>query len=120
MIKINLATRKQSGLVPEGTKPKLSLSLGRIKTDQLKDLPIRKLVISVAVGLLASYSLDGYKESEIESLNAVVAKLTAKRDKQQEELKKFKEYEEIKKAVDADELLVRTKLEVIQKLISDR
>jgi Tfp pilus assembly protein PilN len=120
MIKINLAKRKQSLLVGEGQKTKMGAGLGRIKMDQLKELPIRKLGMAALVALIASYSLDNYKETRLLEGEAVVVKLQGEVEKIQNELKKFSDFEAIKKSVDADEATIKTKLDVIEKLVQDR
>jgi Tfp pilus assembly protein PilN len=117
MIKINLATRKQSGLSGEVK----SQSIGKkVNFDQLKDLPLRKVLLPVLVGIAASYYLESFKEEEIKKLDDVFAKVNQETTRLQNEVSKFKDIESIKTSLDEDEVVIRTKLETIQKLIEDR
>lgn len=118
MIKINLATQKQYGSLENAKGSKLALN--RPDLDALKDLPIRKVVLPLVVGVLATYLLDGYKEEELRKLDAVVVSLVAEGNKIKLEADKIHEYEPIKKSLDQDETDLKTKLDIIRKLISER
>jgi Tfp pilus assembly protein PilN len=119
MIKINLASRKQSFISADGKTSKGSSSLLK-GMDQLKDLPIRKILVPLLVGWLASFSLDSYKEETIAKLDKAIAKQKAEEVRIQSGLTKVKVYESLKKSLDSDELVIKTKLDTVQKLMADR
>jgi Tfp pilus assembly protein PilN len=121
MIKINLATRKQSGVMSETRLGSLNLGgLSKVNIDNFKDLPIKKLAVPLITGLLASYAVDFLKETEIKKQDDIIAKLNADGSVLQDEIGKLKSYEPIKKVVDEDEVTIKTKLDTIRKLIADR
>jgi Tfp pilus assembly protein PilN len=88
--------------------------------DQVKELPIRKIAIQLVVMILASYSLDNYKTEELKKLDEKSAQIAADTSRIQSELERYKSFEGLKKALDEDEMTIKTKLSVIRKLISDR
>jgi hypothetical protein len=124
MIKINLANRKQSGSGSDASAAKPINFTGKLNFDfdfsKAKDLPIRQILIPLVACILGSYFLDGYKEDEIKAVDATLAVLNAERTKLQAEAAKMKGYEEVKKSLEADEFIFRTKIDTIQKLITDR
>ena len=120
MIKINLASRKQSQVSADGKGSKGPVGLGGMSLGQFRDLPIRKLAIPIVVAMVASYSLESYQEEMVENVNKSITKLKADEAKIQTGLSKVKSYESLKKSLDADELVIRTKLETVQKLMADR
>jgi Tfp pilus assembly protein PilN len=122
MIKINLATRRQAEIVSDGSRSSKSFGsfLGGIDLDAAKDLPIRKVMLPLIVGVAASYMLDSYKEDELNKIQRLIEKQAADGKKLQAEVAKFKGYEGIKKALDEDEVTIRSKLETIQKLTETR
>jgi Tfp pilus assembly protein PilN len=119
MIKVNLATRKQSGVFGDSKNSKAN-SFGKVNLDQVKDLPLRKLIVPIVVCFLGNYMLDGYKEDELKKLDQTLSKVNSDSTKLQNELNKLRGYDSIKKTLDADEITIKTKLETIQKLIADR
>lgn len=122
MIKINLATKKQSGLVTE-TKTKSSskaFSTQRITLQQFRELPVGKLVMVGLACFAVNMILDTYMSDELQKVDDALAKIIAGNAKAQQDLLKYKKYDEVKKSLDTDDLLVKTKLEVIQKLVLGR
>ncbi len=122
MIKINLATLKQSGL-SSGAKGGAATSgslLKGINLDQLKEFPLRKIGLPVVVALVANGLLNNYKEEELHKLDVFLSKLSSETAKLQTELTQYKRYDSVKKTMDEDEVTIKTKLEIIQKLILNR
>ena len=119
MIKINLALRKQAGEADPGKGGAVG-SLGKVNLDAFKGFPIRKVVIPLIVGSVASYLLDNYKEEEIHKLDLIVTKLNNEGAKYMADAAKFKDFEPVKKQLDQDEALIRTKLDVIKRVTSGR
>ena len=140
MIKINLALRKGSGggggggsassgggslfavlgnllKKKEGDSP--ASDVAKISAEA-RDLPIRKVVILVATYFLLDFGLEAFKADEMGKLEAVLNKLNAEKSKLQAELSNVKKFEEIRKKMDADELVLKTKLNTIDRLLADR
>lgn len=128
MIKVNLALRKTAGGSTSRSTgfsgiSKIDLQTFksmRLDPELLKDLPIRKTVLPLVVGVLASFTLESYKEGELKKLNDQIAVLDGEKPKLQGEANKLKTYEELKKNLEADEFTIRTKIDTIQKLIAGR
>lgn len=122
MIKINLASKKQAVLTSEVSKGSGKAGLGGLDkfTDQLKEMDLRKWVLSIVVGVVATYTLQGYESDALKELDDASAKLFAEQVKIKTEIGKTKGYEDQKKALEADELMIRTKVDTVQKLILDR
>jgi len=127
MIKINLAARKTASLMDGpgggGGKSRLTNIGGMTKFDlsQLKDLPnLRQLVILLLVGYFGNYFLEDLKSEELKKADNATIKLKGEQGKLKTELEQTKKYEGIKKALEGDEIVIRTKLDTIQKLLQDR
>lgn len=124
MIKINLALRKESGLVTQSKPLKnltsINLGLGTLSTSDLKEIQFRKLIIPVLVCVVGYFGLESFKEKQIEEVSAAVTKQLSENARLQESIKKFKTYDALKTSLDEDEQVIRTKLETIQKLAQER
>jgi Tfp pilus assembly protein PilN len=121
MIKINLATRKQAtGLGDGGGLKGLGALAAARNLDGLKELPLRKIALLLAVGIGASYLLDDVKQKELDKLTVQEDRLNGEKNRAMGELGKIKGFEEMKKVLDNDEFTLKTKIETIDKLLDDR
>jgi Tfp pilus assembly protein PilN len=122
MIKINLATRKQSGasVVQEPKSMSLDAAALRNKLDDFRDLPLKKIALMFVVGVMATYLLDGYQKEELQKASDEITRVTSEQTKLQTELDKTKGYEAVKTGLDEDEKILRTKIDTIQQLLKDR
>ena len=121
MIRINFALRKQAALACEAPSLGKSLnSLNNIDLSTLKELPIFKVFLPIVVGFLASSILDNYKSDELSKMDAQIEKVKQQSKGVQSELAQFAKYEKIKGSLEADELVIKTKLNAIQGLLSAR
>lgn len=125
MIKINLASLKQSGLVGSGTRAfkmggGIRVGLDKLNLEELKNLPLRRVITPLLICLLANYGLENFKQKQMQDTNDALGKLNSKNEKLKVEIEKFKTYDALKKDLDEDELLVKTKLNTIQSLMADR
>jgi Tfp pilus assembly protein PilN len=130
VIKINLALRKQSssmmaektsaGFNFGGGSAALNGLAGKLNLEVLKGLPIKKLVVPLVTAIVASYALELYKDEEIKKKDDEIAQLEQQKTALSAEAAKMKEYEAIKKQLEADELVLRTKIDVVRKLVEDR
>jgi len=119
VIKINLAARRQKELAPPS-----GMSLGgileKVDLSVIQDLPIKKVLGPVIIGLIAGYILDSYKESEVGKIQKEIEKAEKDAARYQVEISKFKNYEGLKKSLDEDEGMIKSKLDTIQKLMENR
>lgn len=128
MIKINLASKKKStggGGTLGSTEGGFKLSLDNLKLDSsamgdFKKLPYKKYLLYFIIGVLANYTFNSFKEEQLNSLTAQIEKLNAEKPKLEAEASKMKGLEALEKSMDSDEKVIRTKLDTIQTLISDR
>ncbi len=91
-----------------------------IDLDQLKELPVKKLILPIVLSFVASFGLESRKEEELALVSAQHTKLISENAKLQSDLNKFKSYESVKKTLDEDGAVIKTKLDTIKALISDR
>lgn len=126
MIKVNLATRKQAAFAAgdrSGTGTGTTLgNLSKIKFDResLSGLPIRSLVILVGFFVAASYFVSDYKASELQKADVEMQRLEQRRGELNALSKKSAGFQELKKTLEADEFLLKTKIETIQKILVNR
>ncbi|MBC7691106.1 MAG: PilN domain-containing protein [Methylotenera sp.] len=118
MIKINLALLKQP--VIGSSESKSALSGLSVNTDFIKTLPWPLVALLVATGIFGQMAVQAYKDQEIGKLEMEVSLLETRQKKLQADLGKTKGYEPLKKALDADELTLKSKMDTIQKLMNDR
>lgn len=123
MIKINLALKKHGvGIIPreKGAGFNFKALSSGMNTDFVKDPLFRKFGLVLVVAIMATYLLDGFKDDELKKLDDLLAKTNEANAKISAQLTKTKGYEGLKKQIDADETTLRTKLDTIKKLITDR
>lgn len=137
MIKINLALRKTASVVtsetsaagsgPFGLKLPEFLSSkapaegqGPVPSVSIELGDVRNLLVAGLVSYAAMYFIEGEKTKELEELDTQVQVLQAEQTQLRAETNKVQTYDQLKKQLEADEKLMRNKLETIQKLMNDR
>jgi len=130
MIKINLALRKQSTAQASqesgGTSQTFVGTLTQFKAPsfgggaELSEVPWKTVLFLVLFGFGANLWLEDFKKEQLYTLEQARLKLVEETAKARKELEKTKAYDEEKKAVDAQELLLKTQIAVIEKLVADR
>ncbi len=120
MIKINLASKKQSTLAFDAADSKPSRFKFDFKFEQLKTSGLSRIALSVAGAAAVWFLLDSYKKDELEKMDQKITDLTTEQSRLNVEMEKVKGFELIKKTLEADESTIRTKIQTIQKLIADR
>jgi len=130
MIKINLARRKTANLVSAGNdsgdsrissmKSLFSRSSGSGSGEALKDWPIRSILIALAGIYGTQFYFEAEKTSEIARVESTIEKLRASQRELQSKLSGAAGFEEVKRNLEADERLVKTKLDTILKLMEDK
>ena len=121
MIKINLALKKQSVTVQRTSGN--SILVGRanlFKIEDVKELPIRKLLSPLLVGFIAYGILNHFETIELDQLKLVMDKINVDSDGIQKKISNLSNYEALQKQVEGDEKQVHVKLDVILKLISQK
>lgn len=125
MIKINLASKKQSEVVNGGASKSFSLSKGAdlisgLDVNDLKDLPIKKAIIPIAVMALVSYGFDSYKEDELIKRDQIITKVSGENGQLKTKLSELKAHEAAKERLEQDEVSIKNKLNILQKILADR
>jgi Tfp pilus assembly protein PilN len=122
VIKINLAKRRMMMMAAESGKPADQVAgvLSRLNLEQFKELPIQKFAVPAAIALAASLALDSYKEDQMKKIMGQINKAKEDTKNLQSKVAGYKTYDTLKKALDEDELLIKTKLDTIHTLIANR
>ena len=123
MIRINLATRKQSASAAGesvGGGSKINLDQIRARLGDIQDLPLRKIGSMIAFMMIASYFWTDYQGTEVGKVNVAIEKYQKESSVSKAELGQSKVLEATKKALEADEVVIRTKIETLQKLVDGR
>jgi Tfp pilus assembly protein PilN len=115
MIKINLALKKASGVSAAAPATESGIDLSQINSG-----PIRVVVLSVIAIMGTDWAVQREKDVLLQALKQDEQKLASKKQELQASLSKTKQYEEIKRALEADEKVISTKLDTILKLSQDR
>ncbi|OFZ18407.1 MAG: hypothetical protein A2X94_15055 [Bdellovibrionales bacterium GWB1_55_8] len=117
MIKINLATRKQAAL-SSGTKGgrNIEVDVGGL----IRDPVIRRTALALIVAVIGSVILDDQTQQLMDAANAKAETLNAETVRLTADAAKLQEYEALKKQLEEDELIIRTKLNVLTKLAAER
>lgn len=125
MIKINLATKKQSALVTGSGDTNVSVLLAKLgvsgaNVDSIKSLPVRRFIVPLAMYLIAAQFSDIYKKQLLDELDVVVVKEKGKVTKLEAEAAKLKDYERLKLGLEGDEAVIRKKMTIINSLLKER
>jgi Tfp pilus assembly protein PilN len=141
MIKINLATRKTSSVAGQGagagamlaglfsrgdsgeggaTKSFANLRFDQLNLEKFGDLPVAKVAIALVVVISAYFVESSMKAHEMAKVELAIAEVKKREEELQRQLSQTKGYDQLKKALDADEMMIKTKITVIRKLIHDR
>ena len=119
MIKINLALKKSALPVTDSSGKTKQISAGA-HVESLKELPIRKFVLATVVAFGMQFLLDNQKEEEMAKVDALFKKAETEQTRLRTESAKTKGLEEVRKQLEADEFLIKTKVDTIQKLVQSR
>jgi hypothetical protein len=121
MIKINLATGKQSNIIAQkGTQASSFGIIKNIDFEEFKELPLRKVLPPILIAIIANYSLENYKTTKTEELDLQINQIRSSHDLINTDLKKSITYDELKKSLTKDETLIKNKIKIIHELLSGR
>ena len=132
MIKINLAQKKQAvgggagGTAAVGDAPGTGMTgitnLKNMKFDRemLKELPLPKLAVALAVAYGANYFADDYMQTQLQAQDQVIEKLNADKTKANAEKAKTASFRELEKVLESDKNNLLKKIGVIEKLMLHR
>jgi cell division protein FtsL len=121
MIKINLVSkRRKQSVTGGGSTQSFDMNSLMTRLEGLKGLPLTRLLTPLAIGIVAAYGLDYYEQGELHKLDVEIESINSEKPKLQAEIQKKQDYENLKKAMESDELIMRRKLDTIQKLNKGR
>jgi Tfp pilus assembly protein PilN len=131
MIKINLAQKKQSagstaggGITSAGTGSGLGAPTGitnlKFDRDFLKELPLAKIAVAIAVAYGANYFAEDYMQTQIQSQDRIIEKLQADQAKATVEKNKIASFRDLEKILESDRNNLLKKIGVIEKLMLHR
>lgn len=129
MIRINLATRKSANVASEaagvgglGNAAAAFKNLSPAEViNQIREIP--NLLPLLLVGILyyaAQSYVDSYREEKIKEVDRRILAITDEQERIRHELASKKDLEIKKKQLEDDELVLKTKYDVIEKLLQDR
>jgi Tfp pilus assembly protein PilN len=119
MIKINLALKKQSVAAVEGGGEK-GVKSATAALEGIKELPLKKIAIYVGLVFAANYLMQSTQEDELNKLDRKIARVNDENARLTAALGKTKQYEQLKASLDADETMIRQKLDLVKKLVDGR
>ncbi len=120
MIKINLGSRKQPNYATGESGSKTLLGRVSLSKADFEDIPLRKIILAAIACVLANVLLEDFKQEKINEIDEKIRAGQKKLVLIQKEVEKTKGFEKVQKQLDEDELLIKNKIETIQKLISNR
>lgn len=129
MIRINLAVRKQASYVGGGTTRTGTLALSgrstsfsalRMFSEESGQSLLKRILIPVFLSVIVYFGSEYYMQQERERMLAERTQIEAERSKIQDELKRIKGFESVKAELERNELILRTKIATIEKLIKGR
>lgn len=123
MIKINLALKKSASLAAQdetGTSAALT-SITRIGWEDVRSLPnLKSIIFIVLFSAFANWYVEETKSDKITEKNNEISIVKENKIKLEKDLLQQKVLEDKKKAYERDAEIIRTKLEAIEKLMTDR
>ena len=128
MIKINLALKKQMAGATGDEEPMPGflggLGIRKLDRDSLftlaRELPLKTLFIGILLIVVASVGRDRLETAELAQVEERVDELNTEKAKLSRELAKSKGDLELQKQLAENEKTISTKLDIVQRLISDR
>ncbi len=120
MIKINLAGKKRPVATASASSGRAGLSLPRLDADSLKELPLARIGMNLVAAVAAFYLLESYQTDELAKWESVSKKNEAELSQLTAEAGKTAGFEAQLKSLEADRVLLTTKLDAIRALVSNR
>ncbi len=125
MIKINLLSKKRflgssgSGQSAHSSESLLA-KLKELNFAALQELGLHKMLVPMVIAFVVYSFLDQYKSHQLSVLGAELAAEQEKATALSKQLEKASVYDALKKELDADESIIRNKLDILKKLIEGR
>jgi Tfp pilus assembly protein PilN len=126
MIRINLIQKKQASYVSGGGGSKTSgagmsalKSLGAGGADGILAL-VKSIGIPVVLCIVANFGYDYYIQQRTDEMTQEVGRLDQEKERITKELQKIKGFETVKVELERSQLVLRTKIDTIEKLIRGR
>ncbi|MBS1959646.1 MAG: PilN domain-containing protein [Bdellovibrionales bacterium] len=129
MIRINLAVRKQASYVGGGTTRtgtlvssgrSSSFAALRMFSGETGQSLIKRIMIPIVLSIVVYFGSEYYMQQERERMAAERTQVEVERGKIQDELKRIKGFESVKSELERNELILRTKIATIEKLVKGR
>jgi len=123
MIKINLATRKQTIGVRTNAGTLSGLTGGmnfNFDLKILRDRSLGKPIVYIVLSAALWFGWSWYQDQELSRIDVEIVQYETENKGLRAELDKSKGYEQVKKALDQDEETLRAKINVISKLVTGR
>lgn len=137
MIRVNLATKKQSASVTGGSSSdsgklfgflsqgkELDLTAVREIKNKIADLsvvlPVAKVAMYLVLSVVAWFGSTYWKDLQIEAEEALIAQENTEKQRLAISVGRLKKFEEAKKLLEEDEAMLRAKIETIRRLIAKR
>ena len=129
MIRINLAVRKQASyLGSQTTKSGVHAVSGKSTTFNALRMfrseggatTLKRILVPVVLSAVIFLGSSIYIQQETEHMHDEVTQVEAERTKIQEELKRIKGFESVKDELERNELILKTKIATIEKLVRGR
>lgn len=130
MIRINLAQKKQASYLAASKSGSASAGgEGTNALDALKGMiaggaslgsTLVKILVPAVLSVMAYFAYDYYTQQKIAEMQQESATIDKEKNRIEEELRKIKGYEVVKVELERNELILRTKIQTIEKLIRGR
>ncbi len=123
MIRINLIQKKQasyvSGGAGGGSKTSAFQTLGKGGMEAFLPL-FQTMGIPLILSLAANFGYDFFTQQKIEEMQQEIVRFDQEKARINKELEKIKGFETVKSEIERSSLVLRTKIETIEKLIRGR
>jgi Tfp pilus assembly protein PilN len=125
MIHINLASKKKSSLASGGSGGGSDLggslrSLSSGESAKSVGMLVFRLGLPVALGLGANYGFDSYVEQKQAEMALEIKNIDDEKAKIVRKLNEYKGFEEDKRRLEQNQVIIRNKIDTIEKLIRNR
>jgi len=120
MIKINLSLRKHAATSEQPKKGRASIRSLKIGLEDGKKFPIKKFAPPLIIVILVSMLIETEKEKKMAEATKLFNAVKKQNTQLMTELAKKKGYEEQKRRIDTDEFTMKSKIDIIEKLVSER
>ena len=128
MIRINLIQKKQASYVSTSGAPGGGFTaikaniMNTIKNGDMETILaiVKSIGIPIVIALIANFGYDFYVSQKTDEMNKELTSLDSEKDRINKELQKIKGFDAVKVELERSELVLRAKIDTIEKLIRGR